>query len=58
MTIASDLPDLPDSVACCELSGHENLACSQRWCRRPFLIDLRVFRCEGREWYRDPADDA
>ncbi len=57
MTIDSDLPDLRDSDACCDVSGHENLACRQKRCRRDVLIDLLNHRCADREWYRNFAND-
>lgn len=39
-TIDSDLTDLRDSNARCDISGHENLACIEKRCRKVFLIDL------------------
>ncbi len=39
-TIDSDLTDLRDSNARCDIYGHENLACIGKRCRKVFLIDL------------------
>ncbi|MDB4477256.1 hypothetical protein N9018_03520, partial [Rhodopirellula sp.] len=51
ITISSDLTDLRDSDARCDISSHESLACILKRCRRQFLFDLPIQWTSIREWF-------